>query len=176
MQRFINASVASFLLVTLACASGCSGSSNGPLLLPDGGGGGNPDKDSDSKPPPDGGSHGRTGAEQACLDTMDAIAKQGPRCGIEYQALYDALIQSSAGGACANVIQIRDENALRQQCFPSLQNISCKDLEQANLDPSCRGQLLRARTLRSQTVQSEAAETDIEAGRSVGTFLQGTSL
>lgn len=84
-----------------------------------------------------------TGPEQACLDTADAVAKAGARCGQDYETNRRAFIQVAAGGDCENIVAVRDEASLRGACFESLEKASCDDLVNSKLDPSCRGQLER---------------------------------
>ena len=84
----------------------------------------------------------RTTQEQACLDTADAVAKAAQRCGGDYQANFDAFVKNAALGNCANVIQVRDEAALRQTCIPSFTTIQCPALTAGTLDPTCKSQLV----------------------------------
>ncbi|MBX3191758.1 MAG: hypothetical protein KF819_32510 [Labilithrix sp.] len=81
--------------------------------------------------------------EKACLDTIEALARAGERCGANYQTTYDAALKNATGGSCANVLQIRDETLLRGTCLPSLQTMSCADLNAGKLDEACAQQLLR---------------------------------
>ncbi len=95
----------------------------------------------------DGGTSGGSppgGQEQACLETIAGFARAATRCEGTYEANYDSLLQSAAGGDCKKVVSIRDEAALRRTCLPSLQSLSCADLAAANVDPSCKRQLIRS--------------------------------
>jgi hypothetical protein len=83
-----------------------------------------------------------TRAGQACLDTANAFATAQARCGEDYAAERAAFIRDLAGGDCETVT-IRNETELRTQCFPSLAGISCADLVNGRLSPSCAGQILR---------------------------------
>ena len=82
------------LVVWMGMVSGCSGGSSS-----------------------DSGEGTTTGPVQACLDTADVFAKAVARCGGNYQANYDAFIESAAVGSCNNIIQVRDETSLRGDCF-----------------------------------------------------------
>jgi hypothetical protein len=84
-----------------------------------------------------------SGPQQACMDTADAVAKAAQRCGQDYQQNYDAFVRTAANGDCANIVQVRDEGALRGTCIPSLSTVACPDLLSANIDATCKGQLLR---------------------------------
>ena len=95
-----------------------------------------------------------TGPEQACLDTADTVGKAAQRCGLDYQANYNAFIQSGAAGSCANIVQVRDEASLRGSCFSWFRTASCTDLTSPDgFDPSCRGQLLRVSSASRQGMQ-----------------------
>lgn len=91
----------------------------------------------------DTGSDSGKGAEQACLDTVDAFARAAERCGSEYKTSYDDLLARNANGDCKNVRAIRDEAALRKTCLPFMKTQSCKDLHDGLIDPSCATQLQR---------------------------------
>lgn len=84
-----------------------------------------------------------TGPEKACLDTIEALARAGERCGGDYKANYDAGLQSAAGGDCKKVIGVRDEASLRGTCIPSLKTAPCADLTAGKVDASCGKQLQR---------------------------------
>jgi hypothetical protein len=84
------------------------------------------------------------GAELACLDTIEAFARAAERCGDDYKATYDALLQRNANGDCKNVRTIRDEAALRKTCLPFTKTQSCDDRRNGVIDPSCAEQLQRA--------------------------------
>jgi hypothetical protein len=86
---------------------------------------------------------GTSEAEQACLDTADAVGKAAQRCGLDYEANRTAFIQTGAGGDCANIDEIRDEGSLRGACFSSMGTVSCDDLKAGKLDASCSKQLIR---------------------------------
>lgn len=80
------------------------------------------------------------GAEQGCLDTIEAIARAGERCFGDYDAQYAATIKS-VGGDCKNVISLRDETSLRSTCIPSLKTVGCGELKAGKIDPTCADQL-----------------------------------
>ena len=86
-----------------------------------------------------------TGPAKACEDTADALASSAQRCGLDYQANYDAFVDGAAGGSCSNIIDIRDEGSLRAECIPFLRGLTCEQLGDPNLalPPSCSQQLLR---------------------------------
>lgn len=83
-----------------------------------------------------------TPAAKACLDTADAFATAAKRCGGDYDAERAAFIRDLAKGDC-NAVTIRNEPELRTKCFPSLTKISCFNLKEQRLDPSCAEQILR---------------------------------
>ena len=87
-------------------------------------------------------------AEQACLDTTEALARAGERCGLEYRRLYDLQLQRIANGDCKNVTSIRDEAALRTTCLPSLATEACAKVVARDFDASCSTQLQRTASLR----------------------------
>lgn len=82
-------------------------------------------------------------AEQACELTIETLARASERCGDDYKTSYDALLQANAAGDCKNVRTIRDESALRAECIPSLESITCRDLADGKTHPSCAAQLQR---------------------------------
>jgi hypothetical protein len=85
------------------------------------------------------------GPEKACEDMADAVAKASARCSLgTYEQSFKSFVDTAALGDCKNIVQVRDHDALYDTCFPSLQTINCLDLSNANLDGSCRQQLLRA--------------------------------
>jgi hypothetical protein len=84
-----------------------------------------------------------TGA-QACKDVADAVANAAVRCNLgTYQQNFDGFVQAAANGNCNNIVQVRDEKALYDTCIPAIETMNCTDLQSANLDASCRSQLLR---------------------------------
>ena len=86
-------------------------------------------------------------AERACLDTCEAIARAGERCGLEYKRLYDTAVRDHANGDCKNVVSIRDEGALRNRCFPALRSERCADIVLGQYDASCSTQLQRTASI-----------------------------
>lgn len=86
----------------------------------------------------------KTPAGQACLDTADAFARAKQRCGGDYTAERNNLIRDLANGDCESVT-IRNERELRTQCFASLTRISCSDLQNQRVDPSCAEQIIRSK-------------------------------
>jgi len=91
----------------------------------------------------DTGSDGDGSAERACLDTCEALARAGERCGLEYKRLYDQALRDVANGDCKNVSGIRDEASLRNVCFPALAKEACTKVAVGDHDPSCSKQLQR---------------------------------
>lgn len=88
---------------------------------------------------------GGTSPGDACRDAADAIASAVKDCGGDYQANYNAFIQSAAGGDCDNVKALRDEKAFVNDCIPALRSLSCEELSSPSLTlPSfCLSQLER---------------------------------
>jgi hypothetical protein len=87
-------------------------------------------------------------AEQACLDTTEALARAGERCGLEYARIYDQELQKIANGDCKNVTSVRDESALRAMCLPSLATEACWKVIANDFDASCSTQLQRTTSVR----------------------------
>jgi len=85
---------------------------------------------------------GVTVAGQACLDTAAAFATAAKRCGGNYDAERAAFIRDLARGDC-NAVTIRNETELRTMCFPAIAKISCTDLKEQRLAPSCAEQIIR---------------------------------
>jgi len=97
--------------------------------------------------------------QQSCLDLGDAVIDAFVRCGVSRQEAYDAYY-GQAGANCSHVVQIRDEGELRRACLPSLQSISCSDLD--GLPSSCREQLL---TQSTNAMQGGSLEPAAVSGR-----------
>ena len=87
------------------------------------------------------------GAELACLDTCEALARAGERCGLEYKRLYDMVVTDVANGDCKNVVSIRDEAVLRAHCLPGLRTELCSNVLNGRHDASCSTQLQRTASL-----------------------------
>jgi hypothetical protein len=85
-----------------------------------------------------------TDAEDACRDAVEVRAHAAERCGADYQTSYDHYLATDAAGDCKNVHSIRDEDALRNECFSFLRAESCRDMTDGITDPSCAAQLERA--------------------------------
>ncbi len=85
-------------------------------------------------------------AEQACLDTADALAGSAQRCGYDYQANFDAFVSSAAAGDCKNIVAVRDKSSLYAECIPYMQALTCEQVSSGNLNlpASCNDQLLRS--------------------------------
>lgn len=86
-------------------------------------------------------------AERACLDTCEAIARAGERCGLEYKRRYDEVVRKSASGDCKNVVSIRDEASLRARCLPALRTEDCANVLNDQHDEACSKQLQRTASL-----------------------------
>lgn len=79
---------------------------------------------------------------QACRDTADAVAKYGQRCGQDYVANYNAFVNSAANGDCNNIVAIRDEHQLYNECIPAFKTLACPSATGTPALPaSCSGQL-----------------------------------
>jgi hypothetical protein len=85
-----------------------------------------------------------SGPVKACQDMAYAVAKAAQRaCGQDYQANYDAFVQTAANGSCQNIISVRDEAGLRSVCLPWLSTATCAQLAATTLFPAeCKTQLL----------------------------------
>ena len=77
------------------------------------------------------------------MDTAEEAAKAGARCGFDPAGTKARFIFQAAAGSCKSVTSIRDENALRTQCFAWLASTPCHDLLTQMLDDSCKQQLVR---------------------------------
>lgn len=93
------------------------------------------------------GSEKEGGAERACLDTCEALARAAERCGLEYKRLYDQALRDVANGDCKNVSGVRDETLLRKVCIPALETELCTKVVAGDHDPSCSKQLQRTASL-----------------------------
>jgi hypothetical protein len=90
----------------------------------------------------DGGGGGSdTASAKACRDVAAALANAAVRCGGPYQDNYDAFVSTAANGNCDNIVAVRDSSSLYGTCIPSLDTISCSDLQTGNVDASCKSQL-----------------------------------
>lgn len=86
------------------------------------------------------GDAGTTTSAKACDDTATALANAQVRCGDgDFAALKSTAISQLAGGNCNNV-SVRDQTQLYSGCIPSFSTISCDDLENGRLDPTCAEQ------------------------------------
>ena len=83
--------------------------------------------------------------EQACKDVADSLAVAFQQCGFDYQMSYDSFVQGLANGDCANIVGIRDEPALYDDCIPTLKALTCPQINDPTLKlpASCLGQLQR---------------------------------
>ena len=84
-------------------------------------------------------------AEQACEDLADALADGAQRCGFDYDANYDAVVEVAAGGDCGNIKQIRDKASFYDDCIPFVRKLTCEQLHDSSLQlpASCNAQLVR---------------------------------
>lgn len=78
--------------------------------------------------------------EEACNDAADAIASMCERCG---GGTFEAC-RTAIGWDCTKAVRVRDEDALYQQCFPSLSSVSCDVVNAPGWSPdsSCQSQIL----------------------------------
>jgi hypothetical protein len=87
-------------------------------------------------------------AVEACRDMADTLAGLIRECSTvdAYRPAYDAFVQAAADGDCRNVVALRDEAALYQDCLPAIHSLGCYQLDPATIDDrlpdSCKGQLL----------------------------------
>src|SRR5262245_476802 len=100
------------------------------------------------------GCEGNPDPEQACEDTADALAKAAVRCNLgKYPEVFGAVVSGVGDcecAACEQVVAVRDIDALYDDCFPTLQKLSCPEIEKLFSLPqipeetpaSCREQLL----------------------------------
>jgi len=82
---------------------------------------------------------------EACEDMAGATAEKAASCGYDYQANYRAFVDNAAGGDCDNITSLRDEASLYADCIPYIQNLTCSEIANPNLQlpDSCIAQLLR---------------------------------
>lgn len=78
--------------------------------------------------------------EQACLDSVDALADAWARCGYDRDTKRAELMSSFRD--CARVERVRDKAALRDVCFPALATLDCTDLVADALPDACLDQIL----------------------------------
>jgi hypothetical protein len=84
---------------------------------------------------------GRVDPEKACRDLADAFGDLCDRCDPgTYQTCYDLIVQV-ADGDCQNVVDIRDEDELYDDCIPFIESLQC-DEDLSRLDSSCEEQLI----------------------------------
>ncbi len=88
---------------------------------------------------------GRTGPQAACDEAVDLLADAIQRCdpSATDRAALEAEIENSStmNQGCGRVVSLRDENELRNVCFPSIRSVSCTDLAAGRLDAACSRQL-----------------------------------
>ena len=81
----------------------------------------------------------------ACMETVDVLADAFERCG-ETTPRADLEAEIEAGATmrmgCRAVVGIRDERALRRECFPALEVIDCATLTGGSVPEACRAQIL----------------------------------
>lgn len=81
----------------------------------------------------------------ACMETVDVLADAFERCGeTTPRADLEAEIEAAATMrmGCRSVVGIRDERALRRECFPALEAIDCATLTGGAVPEPCRAQIL----------------------------------
>lgn len=81
-----------------------------------------------------------TAADQACLDTVDAVSDAWERCGYDRDTKHTELLARYR--SCDRVDHIRDETELRDQCFPALATLDCTALVQELYPDPCLEQIL----------------------------------
>ena len=94
--------------------------------------------------------------EKACLDVVEALARAGERCSLEYARIYDQILHDVANGDCKNVMSIRDEALLRDVCLPALATEACPKVTSGDHDASCSKQLQRTASFRPALEQDRS--------------------
>jgi len=79
--------------------------------------------------------------EAACRDFIDAAVKLATRC-MRAPEGARARVLAEVGGDCRNTVSIRDEAALRSECFGKIDSIDCRALDDESYLPyACAAQL-----------------------------------
>lgn len=79
-----------------------------------------------------------------CAETVHEVSDALERCLTEPRAVIEAEVEAGAtsGRGCRAVARVRDEQALRERCFPALRVLSCDAVTRGELPGSCVSQLL----------------------------------
>ena len=83
--------------------------------------------------------------EEVCGDLVDAVTEALVRCNLGTREQIRQLLEQQLG-SCSDVKDIRDEDALYDECIPWLESVECNELVSASqngqLHESCEDQLL----------------------------------
>ncbi len=82
---------------------------------------------------------GDTAEEKVCQETVDTLADAWEACGYDRETKHAELL--AAFRQCDRVESIRDEEALRNVCFPALETLDCTALEEDDLPAPCLDQI-----------------------------------
>jgi hypothetical protein len=77
--------------------------------------------------------------DKVCQETVDTLADAWEACGYDRDTKHAELL--TAFRQCDRVESIRDEEALRNECFPALQTLDCTALEEDDLPAPCLDQI-----------------------------------
>lgn len=79
----------------------------------------------------------------ACEDMAAAVADASVRCeDSDRNAAYESYIELAVSGSCNNVVAVRDNDALHNDCIPGLSTIECRAFQQGDLESACMDQLI----------------------------------
>lgn len=79
----------------------------------------------------------------ACEEMASAIAEASERCEDNDRAVaYQSYLEYAVNGSCHNVVGIRDNVALQNDCIPALSSIECSAFIRGTLSPACKDQLI----------------------------------
>lgn len=84
---------------------------------------------------------GDSETEKACKDVAAAVGRAAERCSPGSGEPSRAAFENAVGG-CDAIDEVRDRDSLYATCIPSLEVVTCEDLQAGTLDPSCQMQLL----------------------------------
>ena len=80
--------------------------------------------------------------EAVCQEMVDVVAHAAERCQPGMYATAGSAFESAIGG-CDKVVQVRDENILRSECYPFVETAGCNKLMDATAYPAASsGQFL----------------------------------
>ena len=83
---------------------------------------------------------GPTHEEKVCREVVDLFTEAMVACGYPEDEIRATLLHEL--NDCENVAAIRDEDALYDDCLPSIATADCTDLMSGFLPPSCHDQIL----------------------------------